>query len=324
MPTVLITGGTGLIGKNLTRHLTAKGYNVIIVSRKPQKVSDNKMITYAKWNVDQQKVDVDAISRTDYIINLAGAGVMDKKWTTKYKQEILESRTKSSELLITALKENPNNVKAVISASAIGWYGEDTVTNTPPTPAAKSNIEKDTYKFVEIDNADKSFLGETCRLWEQSIEPITQLDKRLVKLRTGIALSNEGGAYAEFKKPLRFGIAGILGSGKQVISWIHMDDLCRMYIYAIENEKLSGSYNAVAPFPVDNKNLILKMANLVRGQFYIPAYLPKFLLKIILGEKSIEILKSTTVSCEKIKAAGFTFLYPSIDAALKELTVLKN
>jgi uncharacterized protein (TIGR01777 family) len=161
-------------------------------------------------------------------------------------------------------------------------------------------------------------------LWEQSIEPITQLDKRLVKLRTGIALSNEGGAYAEFKKPLRFGIAGILGSGKQVISWIHMDDLCRMYIYAIENEKLSGSYNAVAPFPVDNKNLILKMANLVRGQFYIPAYLPKFLLKIILGEKSIEILKSTTVSCEKIKAAGFTFLYPSIDAALKELTVLKN
>ena len=324
MPTVLITGGTGLIGKNLTRHFTAKGYNVIIVSRKPQKVSDNKMITYAKWNVDQQKVDVDAISRTDYIINLAGAGVMDKKWTTKYKQEILESRTKSSELLITALKENPNNVKAVISASAIGWYGEDTVTNTPPTPAAKSNIEKDTYKFVEIDNADKSFLGETCRLWEQSIEPITQLDKRLVKLRTGIALSNEGGAYAEFKKPLRFGIAGILGSGKQVISWIHMDDLCRMYIYAIENEKLSGSYNAVAPFPVDNKNLILKMANLVRGQFYIPAYLPKFLLKIILGEKSIEILKSTTVSCEKIKAAGFTFLYPSIDAALKELTVLKN
>jgi uncharacterized protein (TIGR01777 family) len=324
MPTVLITGGTGLIGKNLTRHLTAQGYYVIIVSRKPQKVSDNEMITYAKWNVDQQELDVDAISRTDYIINLAGAGVMDKKWTTNYKQEILESRTKSSELLITALRENPNNVKAVISASAIGWYGEDAVTNPPPTPAAKSSIEKDTYKFVEIDNADKSFLGETCRLWEQSIEPITHLDKRLVKLRTGIALSNEGGAYAEFKKPLRFGIAGILGSGKQVISWIHMDDLCRMYIYAIENEKLSGSYNAVAPFPVDNKNLILKMANLIRGQFYIPAHLPKFLLKIILGEKSVEILKSTTVSCEKIKAAGFTFLYPSIDAALKELTVLKN
>ena len=324
MPTVLITGGTGLIGKNLTRHLTAKGYNVIIVSRKPQKVSDNRMITYAKWNIDQQEVDVDAISRTDYIINLAGAGVMDKKWTTKYKQEILESRTKSSELLITALKENPNNVKAVISASAIGWYGEDAVNNTFPSHAAKSNIEMDTHKFVEIDNADKDFLGETCRLWEQSIEPIIQLDKRLVKLRTGIALSNEGGAYAEFKKPLRFGIAGILGSGKQVISWIHMDDLCRMYIYAIENEKLSGSYNAVAPFPVDNKDLILKMANLIKGQFYIPAYLPKFLLKIILGEKSIEILKSTTVSCEKIKAAGFTFLYPSIDAALKELTILKN
>jgi uncharacterized protein (TIGR01777 family) len=143
---------------------------------------------------------------------------------------------------------------------------------------------------------------------------------RLVKLRTGIVLSNEGGALAEFKKPLRFGIAGILGSGKQVISWIHFDDLCRMYIYAIGNEKLSGSYNAVAPLPVNNKTLILKLAKIIRGEFYIPVYVPKFLLKIFLGERSIEILKSTTVSSEKIKNAGFIFLYPTIDAALKELT----
>ncbi len=143
---------------------------------------------------------------------------------------------------------------------------------------------------------------------------------RLVKLRTGIVLSNEGGALAEFKKPLRFGIAGILGSGKQVVSWIHIDDLCRMYIYAIENEKLSGTYNAVAPLPVNNKTLILKLSKMIRGEFYIPVYVPKFLLKIFLGERSIEILKSTTVSSEKIKNAGFIFLYPTVDAALKELT----
>ena len=309
MPTVLITGGTGLIGKTLTRHLTARGYKVIIVSRKARQKSDDPMITFASWNIEEQKIDTDAISKADYIINLAGAGVMEKKWTKKYKKEIVESRTKSSELLIRALQENNNIVKAVISASAVGWYGND---------LTKGDDTK--YLFAESDFADKNFLGETCRLWEESIEPVTQMNIRLVKLRTGIVLSNGGGALAEFKKPLRFGIAGILGSGKQVISWIHIDDLCRMYIYAIENEKLSGSYNAVAPLPVNNKTLILKLSKMIRGEFYIPVYVPKFLLKIFLGERSIEILKSTTVSSEKIKNAGFIFLYPTIDSALKELT----
>ncbi|HEY8688705.1 MAG TPA: TIGR01777 family oxidoreductase [Chitinophagaceae bacterium] len=308
MPVVLITGGTGLIGKNLTRHLTAKGYNVIIMSRKPSIVSNDPMIAFANWNIDEQKIDSNAIAKADYIINLVGAGVMEKKWTEKYKKEIVESRTKSGELLIKALQENTNHVKAIISASGIGWYGEDS------KPLLHTN------GFIETDPADENFLGETCKLWEESIAPVTNLNKRLVKFRTGIVLSNDGGAFTEFKKSLRFGIAAILGGGKQIISWIHMDDLCRMYIYAIENEQLSGSYNAVAPQPVNNKTLILKLAKKMRRQFYIPFHVPQFLLKLILGERSIEILKSATVSCEKIKATGFTFLYPSIDAALKELT----
>lgn len=305
MATVLITGGTGLIGNNLTRHLTNRGYHVIIMSRKTIHSHDKPMVTYAKWNINDEKMDMDAIAKADYIINLAGAGVMDKKWTKKYKKEIVESRTKSSELLIKAL-QHPNKVKAIIAASAIGWYGRDA------KPLHKNG-------FIETDPPDKNFLGETCRLWEERIEPATILHKRVVKLRTGIVLSNEGGALAEFKKPLRFGIAAILGSGKQIISWIHIDDLCRMYIYAIENEKLSGSYNAVAPAPVNNKQLILKLAKIIRGEFYIPIHVPQFLLKLILGERSIEILKSTTVSNEKIKAEGFIFLYPSIGVALKSL-----
>lgn len=308
MPVILITGGTGLIGKNLTRHLTTRGYNVIIVSRNPPHSSNNSMVSYAAWNIDEQIIDSKAITTADYIINLAGAGVMEKKWTEKYKKEIIESRTGSSKLIIKSLKENTNNVKAVISASAIGWYGED----------AKSI--KDRNAFIETDPADENFLGETCSLWEESIEPVTKLNKRLVKFRTGIVLSNEGGAFPEFRKSLNFGIAAILGGGKQMISWIYIDDLCRMFIQAIENEKLSGSYNAVAPSPVNNKTLILKLAKLTRGQFYIPVHVPQFLLKLILGERSIEILKSVTVRCEKIKATGFTFLYPTIDAALKDLS----
>ncbi|MEO6720902.1 MAG: TIGR01777 family oxidoreductase [Ferruginibacter sp.] len=306
MQTVLITGGTGMIGNELTKHLSGKGYRIIILTRK-MPVSEPKFpnVSYALWDVNKQQIDASAIQKADHIIHLAGAGVVDKKWTEAYKAEIKNSRTKSSALLIDALQNNGNVVKTVVSASAIGWYGED------PSPGAGG--------FIENDEPAGNFLGETCKLWEASIEPVKQLDKRLVTLRLGIVLSNTGGAFAEFKKPLRFGIAGILGSGKQVISWVHIDDLCRMFIEAIENEKMSGIYNAVAPKPVTNKVLTLQLAQAMRGKFFIPLHVPKFVLKIMLGSRSIEVLKSTTVNNDKIAKAGFTFLYPSLDAALRQL-----
>ncbi|MBA2561881.1 MAG: TIGR01777 family protein [Chitinophagaceae bacterium] len=309
MPTVLITGGSGLIGQNLTSHLISKGYEVIILSRKLHTDIQKPQISYAVWNIEEQQIDITAVVKADYIIHLAGAGVMDKRWTKKYKEQIVGSRTKSSQLLIKALKENTNKVKAVVSASAIGWYGQNRFRSL-------SGGEE----FTESDKANTDFLGNTCRIWEESIEPVTSIGKRLVKLRLGIVLSNNGGAFVEFKKPMRFGIAGILGNGKQIISWVHIDDICRMFIYAIENENLSGSYNAVSPEPVSNKELIIRTAELLRKTFYIPVYVPKFFLKLILGERSIEVLKNATVSCKKIKSEGFTFLYPSIDAALRQLT----
>lgn len=307
METVLITGGTGLVGKVLTRQLIDKGYHVIILTRPKAEAANYKLqlpnISYSSWDVEKQLIDVNAIQKADHIIHLAGAGVMDKRWNAAYKNTIQQSRIKSSELLVTALKNNQNKVKTVVSASAIGWYGPDIIPGK---------------KFVETDPADKSFLGETCRLWEQSIEPVTQLGKRLVKLRTGIVLSNDGGAFPEFKKSLKFGIASILGNGKQIISWIHIDDLCRLYIDAIENNELNGTYNAATPQPVSNKELTLMTARKLKS-FFIPLHVPSFALKIILGEQSIEVLKSATVSCEKIKQTGFSFLYPLLDAALSEL-----
>jgi len=305
MPTVLITGGTGLIGKNLTGHLTAKGYEVIILGREKIVDSKNKQVTYALWNIEKQEIDVTAIAKADYIIHLAGAGIADKRWTKKRKQEIVDSRVKSGELLVKTLKENANKVKAVISASAIGWYGKDDSTSA------------NNDGFKETAPSSEDFLGQTCKQWERSLEPVTQLNKRLVIVRTGIVLSNEGGALIEFIKPLRFGIATILGSGKQIISWVHIDDLVRIYTSATENENINGVYNAVASSPVSNKDLILQLARIRRKSFFIPVYVPSFILKLMLGEMSIEILKSTTVSCGKIKKEGFTFLYPTIGAALK-------
>jgi uncharacterized protein (TIGR01777 family) len=306
MQIVLITGGTGMIGKELTNQLLQKGYQVIVLTRQlPENNSILPNISYALWDVKNKTIDIGAVQKADHIIHLAGAGVVDKKWTEAYKKEIQDSRTESSKLIVTALKNNTSKVKTVVSASAIGWYGSDI------TPGAKP--------FVETADASDDFLGKTCKLWEQSITPVEAMQIRLVKLRTGIVLSNSGGALAEFKKPVKLGIAGILGDGKQIVSWIHIYDLCRMYIAAIENENLSGVYNAVAPMPVSNKKLTIELAKQMNGQFFIPVHVPVFVLKIMMGTRSIEILKSNTVSCAKIQQTGFAFLYPEIEIALKQL-----
>jgi uncharacterized protein (TIGR01777 family) len=310
MNTVMITGGTGLIGTALAKALLERNYEVIILSRFPEKYSShNPGLSYAKWNIQDQAIDISSLKRSQYIIHLAGAGIADKRWTSKRKKAIVESRTRGSRLLVKALTENANNVTAVISSSGIGWYG-------PSSPAEKGT---ETRPFVETDPAAEDFLGVTGMRWEASIDPVTSLGKRLVKFRTGIVLSNHTGALKKFNNTLRFGVAPILGNGKQVMSWIHIDDLVRLYLYALENEKLHGVYNAVAPQTVTNKKFILQLARSTRGRFFVPVFVPSFLLKMIFGEVSIEVLKSVTVSSEKIRREGFQFQYPSLQSALHHL-----
>lgn len=306
MSTILITGGTGLLGTALTNLLTKKGHKVIVVSR-TKKASNHPNITYLVWDVEAQTIDSKALSATDYIVHLAGAGVAEKKWTNDRKKEIVDSRTQSSALLVNSLLQMSNPVKAVISASAIGYYGDD-----EKLPSKKK-------AFTEEMPPDKAFLGETCRLWEESIEPVQKAGKRLLKFRIGIVLSNDGGALPEFKKPIKFGIAGVLGSGEQMVSWIHIEDLCALFLFAIENESMQGVYNAVAPAPIRNKDLTLELAKRMKGKFFVHVHVPAFLLKAMLGQMSIEVLKSATVSCEKLINTGFSFKYSNIHSALKNL-----
>lgn len=306
MAVVLIAGGTGLVGRALSQMLADKGYEIIVLTRS-SKGKTSGSFEKASWNPDKGTIDVEAVQRADYIVNLAGAGVADKRWSKKRKQEILNSRVLSGQLIAKALKEHPNKVKAVIQASAMGWYGED------------SRL-KGEESFSEEVSAASDFFGQTCQAWEQSIEPVAVLGKRLVILRIGLVLDKGGGAFKEFVRPLKAGIAAILGNGTQMQSWIHVKDLCRMFVFAIENVELNGVYNAVAPKPVNNKTLITKIAQQLKGSFYIPVNVPAFVLKMAVGEMSSELLKSINVSAERMRNAGFQFVFPSLESALVDLT----
>ena len=307
METVLITGGTGMIGKALTEALIQRGYHVITLTRNAgNKQPTTSNPSYAEWDIKKRIIDKYAIAKADHIIHLAGANFADKRWNEKVKNEILSSRVDSAKLIVESLKTIPNKVKAVISASGISWYGADDNKLSRP--------------FTETDPPAGDFMAETCKQWEAAVEPASFLGKRLVKFRIGPVLSTDGGAYVEFKNPTRFGLAGIIGSGKQIISWIHIDDLVRAILFALENDTMDGVYNAVAPHPVSNKAMVVKIAEKIRGKSFIVVHAPSFALKLVFGEMINEILKSTTVSSAKLQQAGFIFQYPDLESATLQLS----
>lgn len=305
MAHILVTGGTGTVGKSITKLLIQQGFAVCVLTRTPEKYVATNNLQYAKWDVDKGEINERAITAASAIIHLAGEGVADKRWNAKRKQAILDSRVKSGELLVKKLQQLPHNVTTFISSSAIGWYGPDT----------SSSAE---YGFAETQPHFNDFLGNTCYAWEQSTQPLVQLGIRCVWLRTGIVLSNTGGALIEFKRSIKLGVAAILSNGLQKVSWISIKDLSSMFLFALQH-KINGVYNAVAPAPSTNKHLTLTLAKLHRGSVYLPIHVPAFFLKIMLGEMSIEVLKSCTVNAEKIQLDGFHFEHATIEKALHYL-----
>jgi len=303
--TILITGGTGLTGRRLTTLALERGYHIIILTqRRELPKSNDHRLRYAYWNVKNNLIDEQAILDADVIIHLAGAGVADKRWTKKYKQEIADSRIKGGELLSNALQRLTHHVSVFLSASAIGWYGPDL---------------KEEALFTVDTPAYSDFLGNTCKSWEDSVQKISSLNTRLCILRTGIVLSTEGGALKEFLRPVKMGIIPVLGTGNQIISWIHIDDLCEMYFFLMNHDTCSGIYNAVASNPASNRTFIQTLAKHVNCMLKIPVRMPAWALKIIMGESSIEVLKSTSVSNQKIRSTGFTFKYNNLDEAFHQL-----
>ncbi len=297
MKKVLITGGTGLVGSRLATLLTEKGYEPMLLSRNPKPLSKIKQY---RWDIAKNFIEPAAIEDADYIVHLAGEGIAEKPWTSERKRQLLDSRTKSSDILNTALKAYPNKIKAVIAASAIGYYG---------------NTGGELVK--EETPAGKDFLSEVCVAWEKATQPFADIT-RLVQLRIGIVLSTQGGALTELQKPINFGLGAYIGNGNQFYSWIHIDDLCGIIIHALENETVNGVYNAVAPNPVRNRDLVdsIRFA-LKKPSVGIPS--PEFVIKMMMGEMAAVVLDSCKASAQKIIQAGYEFKFKTPSPALHDL-----
>lgn len=294
---ILITGGSGGLGKQLTDLLLSKGYNVSHLSRGEGK--DNRVQTY-RWDVNKGIIDEACIDGVDTIIHLAGAGIADERWTEERKKIIIESRTKSIALVYDLLKRKSNKVRFVISASGIGYYsdrGDELLTEENP-PA-------------------NDFLGRCCVLWEQAVDEGEKLGLRVAKFRTGVVLDKQAGALPKLSAPVKFGFGAALGSGRQWMPWIHWQDVAYMYLFAIEQE-LSGVYNMAAPNPITNKQLTQAVAKQLNKPLWLPN-VPAFALKLALGEMSTLVLGSTKASADKIEQAGFHFKFDSIDKALTDI-----
>ena len=302
MSRILIAGGTGLIGQHLSRKLLEQGYEVAILSR--SKRNSAYTLSYF-WNPDQNEIQKEAVNSCDYIINLAGANIGAKRWTSKRRQGILESRTNPAKLIFNNL-ENNHKLSAYITASAIGYYGAIT----------SSNI------YQESDTPANDFLGRTCKEWEEAADIFARAGIRTVKIRTGIVLSKEGGALSKLNIPIRLGFASAIGHGKQYMPWIHMDDLCNIYIQAIKANEMAGPYNAVAPEHITNKDFTRNAARALHRPFWFPN-IPAFVLKLGFGQLSSMLLSGSRVSSEKLLAAGYSFQFPDIDSAFENLYVNK-
>lgn len=295
---ILITGASGLIGARLTEMLLADGFQVVHLGRSKKEGT----VPSFTWDVNWGVMDAEALNGVDAIIHLAGAGIADKPWTEKRKQEIRDSRTKSTRLLFDQLKKSNHTVKTFISASAIGYYGLD---------------DNETV-FTEESKPGSDFLASVVKNWEAEIDHIRELNIRTVKIRIGIVLSEKGGALKEMANPVRWGVGAPLGSGKQYMSWIHIDDLCRMFVFALKHEHLQGAYNGVGRSWVTNKELTQAIAKALKKPLWLPP-VPGFVLKLMLGEMADLVLKGSKVSGEKMIQAGFTCHYPDLDGALISL-----
>ncbi|MGV8994188.1 MAG: TIGR01777 family oxidoreductase [Flavobacterium sp.] len=296
---ILITGGTGLVGNMLTKKLQDQGYEVSIMTRSPEKVKHLKAFY---WDIKKQEIDEKCLDGIDTIIHLAGENIADGRWTDDRKKALISSRTESIGLIYDLMKRKEHQVKRVLSASAVGFYGD-----------------RGEEILDETSKPGTGFLAYCCEEWEKAVEQGTEMGLRVAKFRIGLLLTPKGGVLDIFKLMVKSFTATKLGSGEQWFPWIHSDDLIGMFLWAVQNDDAKGVYNATAPNPVRNKEFTKTLSDVLHRPFW-PFSIPKAMFKLLMGEKSELVLMSTHTKADKIITAGYTFKFLSLKNALEDLT----
>ena len=299
MKNILIAGGTGLIGIHLSRILRGRGYMVEHLSRRANPTAEFPAFA---WNPDDGTFDKTAFDRADAIVNLAGAGIAERRWTAARKKLIIESRTMGNKLIANYLRTEMHHVEAYVSTSAIGFYGDraDEILTEKSVPATHG------------------FLSESTVAWEQAINEVRATGVRTVAIRTGVVLSKQGGALEKILIPFLFRCGVYFGNGRQWVSWIHIEDLCNLFVWSLENPTARGTYNGVAPTPLSNW-AFTKAVSTAKGGGYLLLPAPSFALRLFLGEMADTILGSARVSAQLIESQGFRFVFPEAVAAVKDI-----
>ena len=297
--TVLITGGSGTVGKRLSELLVQKGYEVRHLSRKRNLTSKHK--TYL-WNLQENIIEPEALFGVRFIVHLAGENISAKRWSAKRKQLLIDSRVKTAELLKQKLLEQGVHLSAFISASGTGYYNAN---------SGATNLSEDAA-------ANTHFLGNCCVLWESAADNFSPIAERVVKLRMPMVLTKEDGVLKKLSPLIRCGIGVAFGSGKQIVTWVHIDDLCYAFLASIENDSMKGAYNVVASEQVSSKSFIGAIAKVLKRPFFLPNA-PSFLLRILVGEMSCVLLEGCNISSQKLMDTGFVFKFDNLDKALKNV-----
>ncbi len=297
---VLITGATGLVGSNIAKKCIEKGIEVNYLTTSKDKIENKPNYKGFYWDPTKKEIDANCIKDVSAIIHLAGASIA-KRWTSSYKEEIIDSRVETAKLILNTLRSSKNSVSQFISASAIGIY---------PSSLQKLYTEEESV-------TDNSFLTEVVEKWEVAADRFKELNIKVAKVRTGLVLAENGGALQKMKEPADFNLGAAFGSGKQWQSWIHVEDLANLYMHILEND-LEGVYNGVAPNPVTNTELMDGIAKQLDKNVWLPN-VPAIALKVALGDMSTVVLSSQLVSSDKIENTGFEFKYKNITKALEDL-----
>ena len=299
MKRVVITGGSGLIGSQLSELLSDEGYEVVHLTRKSG--SAGKYRSY-RWDPGQGYCDSDAFMDGDAIIHLAGANIGGRLWSKSRRREIVSSRTATAAMLYRLTVGSGIRPGVFITASGVNFYGSQT----------SGRI------FMESDPPAADFLGETCRLWEAGADPFAASGIRVVKIRTAVVLASAGSALSKMTAPARAGLIVRFGPGNQFFPWIHINDLCRVYLKAVSDANMSGPYNASAPGHITHDMLMAEVAVQKRLPVFLP-HLPAWLLRAVLGEMSVVLTAGSRISPDRLTDSGFVFRYPDIASALKSL-----